>query len=80
MKYGMRSERAGIFGKIRPGFMHFGENSLDITFSPPIQPQPNSRSISAEFSNYILRGRVAFRFDIGDTIIRFGGLCGFYLP
>jgi outer membrane protein with beta-barrel domain len=74
VKYGMRSEKAGIFGKIRPGFMHFGENSLDITFSPPIPTTTEfALDIGGVFELYPMR-RVAFRFDIGDAIIRFGGL------
>ncbi len=74
MKYGMRSERAGIFGKIRPGFMHFGENSLDIPFTPPIPTTTEfALDIGGVFELYPSR-RVAFRFDVGDTIIRFGGL------
>jgi len=74
VKYGMRSKSAGIFGKIRPGFMHFGENSLDFPFTPPI---PTTTEFALDFGGvlelYPTR-RVAFRFDIGDTIIRFGGL------
>ena len=74
VKYGMRSERAGIFGKIRPGFMHFGENSLEFPFTPPI---PTTTEFALDFGGvfelYPTR-RVAFRFDLGDTIIRFGGL------
>jgi hypothetical protein len=74
VKYGMRSERAGIFGKIRPGFMHFGENSLEFPFTPPI---PTTTEFALDFGGVIElypTRRVAFRFDIGDTIIRFGGL------
>ena len=61
VKYGMRSERAGIFGKIRPGFMRFGGGSGIPPFIPPLSDaKPNSRSISAEFSNYMLRGASHF--------------------
>src|SRR5215475_8750791 len=28
VKYGMRSEKAGIYGKFRPGFIRFGEGDL----------------------------------------------------
>jgi hypothetical protein len=74
VKYGMRSERAGIFGKIRPGFMHFGENTLDIPFAPSIPTTTEfALDVGGVFEVYPTR-RVAFRFDVGDTIIRFGGL------
>lgn len=74
VKYGMRSEKAGIFGKIRPGFMHFGENSLEFSFSPPIPTTTEfALDIGGVFELYPTRS-VAFRFDVGDAIIRFGGL------
>ena len=74
VKYGMRSEKAGIFGKIRPGFMHFGENTLDIPFAPSIPTTTEfALDVGGVFEVYPTR-RVAFRFDVGDTIIRFGGL------
>ncbi len=73
VKYGMRSEKAGIFGKIRPGFMRFGESALDI---PPIPSIPSATEFALDFGGvfelYPTR-RVGFRFDVGDTIIRFGG-------
>jgi Outer membrane protein beta-barrel domain len=74
VKYGMRSEKAGIFGKIRPGFLHFGENTLDIPFAPSIPTTTEfALDVGGVFEVYPTR-RVAFRFDVGDTIIRFGGL------
>jgi hypothetical protein len=74
VKYGMRSERAGIFGKIRPGFMRFTENEPSIPFIPPTPGATEfALDIGGVFELYPTR-RVAFRFDIGDTIIRFGGL------
>ena len=74
VKYGMRSERAGVFGKIRPGFMHFGENSLQFPFSPSIPTTTEfALDIGGVFEIYPARS-VAFRFDVGDAIIRFGGL------
>ena len=61
VKTGMRSEKAGIFGKLRPGFVHFSESRSIRRFDSAgihrQQAQPSSRSISAEFLNYILRGR-----------------------
>jgi len=74
VKYGMRSEFAGIFGKIRPGFMRFTENEPSIPFIPPTPGATEfALDIGGVFELHHTR-RVAFRFDIGDTIIRFGGL------
>jgi len=74
VKYGMRTERVGIFGKVRPGFLHFGENSLDFPFTPPIPTTTEfALDVGGVFEVYPTR-RVAFRVDVGDTIIRFGGL------
>lgn len=67
IKTGLRSDTAGVFGKIRPGFMHFSRNfdgvetghtefALDIGGVVELYPSPNS----------------FVRFDVGDTIIRFG--------
>jgi hypothetical protein len=70
----MRSEFAGIFGKIRPGFMRFTENEPSIPFIPPTPGATEfALDIGGVFELYHTR-RVAFRFDIGDTIICFGGL------
>ena len=68
VKTGLRSEKAGIFGKFRPGFVRFGESGV----VSPGKASHNSRSISAGFLNCIPRGSVALRFDIGDTVVRFG--------
>ncbi|MGH9766064.1 MAG: outer membrane beta-barrel protein [Blastocatellia bacterium] len=78
VKYGMRSEKAGIFGKLRPGFVHFGESIPDprILFILPIAPTASSTEFALDvggvFELYPTRA-VALRFDVGDTIIRFGG-------
>jgi hypothetical protein len=66
-KYGMRSEKAGIFGKFRPGFIRFSEGT-------PILPGSGSDTefaldFGGVFELYPSRS-VAFRFDVGDTIIR----------
>jgi hypothetical protein len=71
VKYGIRSEKAGIFGKIRPGFMRFGQGT-------PISAGSSSSTEFAldyggVFELYPSR-HVALRFDVGDTVIRFGNL------
>jgi hypothetical protein len=68
VKTGIRSEKAGIFGKFRPGFVRFGESGLDPTGQTFTQ---FAMDIGGVFELYPTR-HVAFRFDIGDTIVRFG--------
>jgi hypothetical protein len=67
VKYGMRSEKAGIFGKLRPGFVHFSEGT-------PLLPGSSSQTefafdFGGVFELYPSRS-VALRFDVGDTLIR----------
>jgi len=68
VKTGMRSEKAGIFGKFRPGFIRFSEgdsipglSSSDTEFA---------LDFGGVFELYPTRA-IALRFDVGDTIIRF---------
>lgn len=65
-KYGFRSHSAGIFAKIRPGFMHFtrdaGGNPINSTdfaldMGGVVELYPSSRTI--------------IRFDLGDTVVKF---------
>lgn len=78
VKTGMRSEKAGVFAKLRPGFMHFGEGTADprIQTLLPVPPTASSTEFSLDVGGVLelyLSRRVALRFDLGDTIIRFGG-------
>jgi outer membrane protein with beta-barrel domain len=70
VKTGLRSEKAGIFAKIRPGFFRFGEST-----SIGGVPGPSFTQFALDFGGvfelYPSRS-VAIRFDVGDTIIRFG--------
>jgi hypothetical protein len=69
VKYGMRSEKFGIFGKLRPGFVRFGEGSGGLA--------PSATEFALDFGGvfeYYPSRAVAFRVDLGDTVIRFGGL------
>src|SRR5262245_30380854 len=69
VKTGLRSEKAGIFGKFRPGFFRFGESgALGVTTQSFTQ---FALDIGGVLELYPTRS-VAFRVDIGDTIIRFG--------
>jgi hypothetical protein len=69
VKTGIRSEKAGIFAKFRPGFVRFGESgSLGVTAQSFTQ---FAIDIGGVFELYPTRS-VAFRFDVGDTVVRFG--------
>jgi hypothetical protein len=68
VKYGMRSEKAGIYGKFRPGFMRFSEGDS-------IPGLTSSRTefafdFGGVFELYPSR-HLSLRFDVGDTVIRF---------
>ena len=67
-KYGMRSEKAGIFGKFRPGFIRFGEGTILGVTTPSITQF--AFDFGGVFELYPSRS-VALRFDVGDTVIRF---------
>jgi opacity protein-like surface antigen len=68
-KYGLRSEKAGFFGKIRPGFIRFGEGSSPLGVSAT----EFALDIGGVVELYPTRP-VALRFDVGNTLIRFGSL------
>jgi len=58
-----RSETAGIFGKVRPGFVKFGGGGI------------KSTNFALDFGGVLelyTKRNLGFRFDVGDTIIRFG--------
>lgn len=67
LKTGVRSGSAGIYGKIRPGFMRFSRDFDGL---------PNGRTEFALDVGGVIEfypsGRAIVRFDVGDTIIRFG--------
>ena len=67
VKTGLRSEKLGIFGKLRPGFVRFGESG--------VVPGQSFTQFALDFGGvlelYPSRS-VALRFDLGDTVIRFG--------
>jgi hypothetical protein len=67
VKTGMRSEKAGIFGKFRPGFMRFGEGTGGVSNTE------FALDFGGVFELYPSRA-VALRFDVGDTVIRFSNL------
>ena len=66
VKTGLRSEKAGIFGKIRPGFVRFGDSGV----VPGLGFTQFALDFGGVFELYPTRS-VALRFDVGDTVIRF---------
>lgn len=81
-KIGHRWKKFGVFGKVRPGFIHFVEFPV-VTFLqqvPPGQPFFSATATRrATFFNVDVGGvfeyypskRTIIRFDVGDTIIRY---------
>ena len=67
VKTGLRSEKLGIFGKFRPGFVHFGQNGV----VPGQSFTQFALDVGGVFELYPSRS-VALRFDVGDSVIRFG--------
>jgi hypothetical protein len=67
LKTGFRSDFAGIFSKLRPGFIRFSRDFLG---------NEDSKTDFALDIGGVLElypsGRGVIRFDLGDTIIRFG--------
>jgi Outer membrane protein beta-barrel domain len=70
-KYGVRTSKAGFFGKIRPGFIRFGEGSSPLGVSAT----EFALDIGGVVELYPTRP-VALRLDVGNTLIRFGSLGG----
>jgi hypothetical protein len=68
-KYGIRTQKFGIFGKARPGFIRFSEGSSPIG-SPATE---FALDLGGVFELYPTRP-VALRFDVGNTLIRFSSL------
>jgi hypothetical protein len=65
MKAGMRSEKAGVFGKIRPGFTRF-----DLV-APAASITQFTFDIGGVLELYPSRSTVV-RFDLGDAIVDYG--------
>ena len=80
-KVGKRFERWGLFGKARPGFVGFSR-VFDFPFGVQVPPAPGFRFVKKYHPSLDLGGVVEFyisprwmaRFDVGDTIIRYGEL------
>ncbi len=88
LKLGARRKRIGAFGKVRPGFVHFGHferNGIVCINQCPPQPPPSfsetdfAIDVGGVFELYPSR-RTVVRFDLGDTIIHSGSGENILLP
>lgn len=74
VKAGWRGEKAGLFGKARPGLLHFEEKlnpNIIFIIPPPTPDNPHfALDLGGVLELYPTR-HVVVRFDVGDTIIRF---------
>ncbi|MBV9927967.1 MAG: outer membrane beta-barrel protein [Acidobacteria bacterium] len=84
VKYGRRFERFGVFGKARPGLVHFSRVEEVTGYDPVVFGSqtfffPNFRSVSKTYFSMDLGGvfefypskRLLTRFDVGDTMIHY---------
>lgn len=72
MKTGVRRTKYGIFAKVRPGFIHLRPSEI----SPDFNDQSRAKfalDLGAVLLEYYPVRRLILRFDLGDTIIPFGG-------
>jgi Outer membrane protein beta-barrel domain len=67
VKTGVRGERAGVFGKVRPGFTRFDR------LAPATTATQFTFDLGGVLELYPSRSTVV-RFDLGDTIIDYGTL------
>lgn len=74
VKAGVRKQKFGVFGKARPGFVHF--TFTPILVCPLSQPGPCLQPAKTNFAmdvggvfEYYVSRNVALRFDAGDTLI-----------
>ena len=77
VKAGKRWEKAGVFLKARPGFIHFSRDPFGVgkpgssvfSHERASSTEPNI-DVGAVIEYYTVRG-VTLRFDLGDSIIRY---------
>jgi len=76
-KLGWRSDRFGVFGKVRPGFTHLSDSGVDcagdvcilVLLARPEYRTEFALDLGGVFEFYPTARTVA-RFDLGDTMIR----------
>jgi Outer membrane protein beta-barrel domain len=71
LKSGLRFDRLGVFGKVRPGFIHTDYDFRVLCYNSPCFTTSNNKfslDIGGVLELYPTK-RVIVRFDIGDTIV-----------
>ncbi len=81
VKAGVRRQKWSLFAKARPGFVSFGRAIVDVFPTPPPFSFGFGRITHYAIDvggivQYHLSSRTAIRFDLGDTIVRYGGQRG----
>lgn len=71
IKSGIRSDRFGIFGKIRPGFIHFSDRQHMEYYNNPSLWR-FALDVGCVMEIYLNRF-AAIRIDLGETLVDFGG-------
>ena len=74
VKVGVRQEKVGFFGKIRPGFVHFSDPVLESPEEEFIRRPIKKTRFALDFGGVIElypSNNTLLRFDFGDTLIRF---------
>jgi hypothetical protein len=80
-KVGMRTERFGLFAKVRPGFARLTDQSIDcrgdvcaaVLLAVPVDRTEFALDLGGVFEFYP-SARIVARVDLGDTMIRRGSL------
>ena len=68
LKAGVRGEKFGVFGKVRPGIASFDRESFRLSNNEPTKFALDVGGVL----EYYPTSRVVLRIDVGDTIIPFG--------
>ena len=82
VKIGKRFKRLGIFGKARPGFIRYSQAQTDLNITGPTtdpfsitartRPLTHFATDIGGVLEFYPSRRIVTRFDVGDTIIRYG--------
>jgi hypothetical protein len=76
IKAGKRFERVGVFGKVRPGFVSYDRVIQNRSANDPVFRFGRQTYFATDVGGVIEfypSRRALLRFDVGDTIIRYGG-------
>ncbi len=80
VKIGTRTDSAGLFARIRPGFIKFGNELVGGTNCDPLNPTSTCYAAQNHFALDIGGGfeffpthKTVVRFDIGNLLIRYSG-------